>query len=89
LATFSAYTLHTKASQTIEMLICVVIPRSSRVRKVGWASMAFWKPGAQAPGLAAERPEGHNEAEASSMINFNPRHSMPLQQQRNMLPIAK
>lgn len=51
--------------------------------------MAFWRPGAAAPGVGIERPEDFNDAEAASTIGFNPRHSLPLQQQRNMLPIAR
>ncbi len=51
--------------------------------------MAFWKPGAAAPRLGVERPAGLSDADASSTLGFNPRHKLPLKQQRTLLPIAQ
>lgn len=51
--------------------------------------MAFWRPGTSAPGLQAERPEGLADEAAASTLHLNPRHNLPLQQQRKLLPIAR
>jgi len=57
--------------------------------RLGRADMAFWRPGTSAPGLGLERHDDIKEAEASSLIGFNPRHSLPLDKQRIALPIHK
>jgi len=51
--------------------------------------MAFWKPGAAAPRLGLERPVGLSEADAGSTVGYNPRSTLPLKQQRLLLPIAQ
>lgn len=51
--------------------------------------MAFWRPGASAPGLQAERPDGLADEAAASTLHLNPRHNLPMQQQRTLLPIAR
>jgi ATP-dependent RNA helicase DDX35 len=51
--------------------------------------MAFWKPGAAAPRLGVERPVNLSDADAGSTLGFNPRSTLPLKQQRLLLPIAQ